>query len=209
MGSSDGPYTFQIPSLRGNDAHISRYRLHDDSGDAIRVLVEELLYRLQVIVGQDKGIGHAGCRDAGRVGEAEGGHAGTGLYEKQVGMAVVVARKLDNLISPGEGAGQPEGAHRRLGAGIDETNHFDAWHEVHDQACQVQFERTRCAEAGALLRGFSQGFRYTLGRVSEDQRAEGEHVIDVPIVVHVDQVGALAAIDKQRLAADGVEGARR
>jgi hypothetical protein len=42
--------------------------------------------------------------------------------------------------------------------------------------------------------------------MAEDQRAPGQHVVDVPIPVDIDEVRAFAALDEERRAADGPEG---
>ena len=45
--------------------------------------------------------------------------------------------------------------------------------------------------------------------VAQDQRPPRQHVIDEAVAVHVPQVGALAAVDEQRLPAHGPKGAHR
>ena len=60
---------------------------------------------------------------AGR--QAEGGDAGAGLGEQRVDVAVVAAGELDDTAAAGEAAGQPDRAHRRLGAGVDQPHLLD------------------------------------------------------------------------------------
>lgn len=48
------------------------------------------------------------------VGEAEGGDARAGLHEEAVGVAVVAAIELDDLLATGEGTDETKHAHARL-----------------------------------------------------------------------------------------------
>ena len=77
---------------------------------------EDGLERVDVVVGDDEGLGgHLGGH-AGRVGQGEGGDARARADEEGVDVAVVVAGELHDEAAPGEAAGQADGAHRRLGA---------------------------------------------------------------------------------------------
>ena len=128
--------------------------------------------------------------------------------EQKVGVAVVVAFELDDLVAARKGPRQAEGAHRRLGAGVDKADHLQGGHKVHHQPRQVEFERARRPEARPLPRRLHQGVHHYRRRMPQDERPEGEHIIHVSTAVHIDEVGPFAALDEQRLAADGFEGAR-
>ena len=66
----------------------------------------------------DRARGHAGAGRAGRSVRAP-----EPAFDQQgVGVAVVAALELDQLVAPGEAAGDAQRAHRRLGAGADEAH---------------------------------------------------------------------------------------
>jgi hypothetical protein len=53
-------------------------------------------------------------------GQAERDDAGAGAGQQRVDVAVVAAGELHDLAAAGEAARQPDRAHRRLGAGVDQ-----------------------------------------------------------------------------------------
>ncbi len=65
------------------------------------------------------------CGHARRIGQSEGGHARTGGGQQPIGVPVIAALELDDLRSIGGTPGQPDRAHRRLGAGVDQADHLD------------------------------------------------------------------------------------
>ena len=79
------------------------------AGEAASELLRLVVFEHQRVLGGARG-------DAGRVGHAERGGRRAGRHQQAVDVAVVVAGKLDDLLAAGEAAGQPDGAHRRLGA---------------------------------------------------------------------------------------------
>ena len=64
-------------------------------------------------------------RDASRAGDAEGGHAGAGLDQQAIGVAVIAALELDDVFAAGEAAREADRRHGRLGAGGDEAQLLD------------------------------------------------------------------------------------
>ncbi len=75
----------------------------------------------------------APLRDAGAVGEAEGRDAGARRDEQGVAVAVVVAVELEDGFTARVATGDPDGAHRRLGAGVGHPDHLHRGHDVADE----------------------------------------------------------------------------
>ena len=86
---------------------------------------------------------------AGRVGQPERRHAGTGRREQRVHVPVVAPGELDHQRAAGEPAGQPHRGHRRLGARIDQA---DLLHRGprDDLLGQVHLARRGRAERGTV-----------------------------------------------------------
>ena len=164
---------------------------------------------LQVVVRQcQRELGEL-LRHAGRAGYAKRGHARAGLHQQRVGVAVVAAVELHDDLAPGSGARQPDGRHRRLGAGADEAHLLDGGKRLGHQRGQIGFGRSGRAEARAVARGLDDGLDDLRIGVAQNQRAPGADVVDVAIAVGVPDVRALAADEERRVAADRTEGADR
>src|SRR6185369_9353025 len=71
----------------------------------------------------------------------------------------------------------------------------------------LDLECGRRAVAGAAAGRLGDRLHHGGGGVAEDQRAPGADEVDVGAAVHVPQPRALTALDEQRGAADGSEGA--
>ena len=117
--------TFQEPGLRWDDAHVAGDRLGDDTGYLVWIRREVGFDRVEVVELRDQRVLREGGGDAGAVGHAVGHGAGARSHQQRVGVPVVAALELDDLVSVRESPRQPQSAHRRLGAGAHEP------HQVH------------------------------------------------------------------------------
>ena len=125
---ADLTQALQKASHRWDAVHVARHRLHNDAGYQIANLIKGLLYLFQVVVVQGDGVlGQRGGYTR-RAGLAQGQGAGAGFYQEGVGMAVVTALKLYDLIPSGIAASQADGAHGGLGAGADHAHHIQGRH---------------------------------------------------------------------------------
>ncbi len=68
-----------------------------------------------VVVGGDDRVGHGGGGDAGRPRQPQHRDPAAAAGQQRVGVAVVAAVELHDPVAPGDPAGEPERAHRRLG----------------------------------------------------------------------------------------------
>ena len=185
---------------RRHEAHVGRQRLGEDRRELVSLGRRE--ERLGVVPRHH----HGACRGTR-------GHPGTGrqrlcrearagLREQPVDVAVIGARELEHLLAAGGGPREADGGHRGLGPRGGHAQHLDALHPPHDLAGQLDLARGRRAEAGAVGGRRGERLEHVRMGVPVDQRAPGADVVDEAVAVDVDEFGALAAGDEDRLAAD-------
>ena len=124
-------------------------------------------------------------------------------------MAVVVAGELHDHRPAGESAGQADGAHRGLGAGVDQPDFLDRRHGLDHQFGQFVFGQRRGAETGAAAQGGFDRLDDRRVAVAEDHGAPRADVVDVAIAVEIEEVGPFGPIEEDRLAADAAKGPGR
>ena len=161
----------------------------------------------RVVVGQDRRGGCDRLGDAGAGRRAEGGEAAAALHEQVVGAAVVAALELHHDVLAGEAAGRAEGPHHGLGAARDEPHHLDRREEPVDLLGDGRLLGGRRAVGGAPGGGLLDRLHDRRVGVAHDHRAPAADVVDVAGAVGAVEVRALGAIDEDRRAADGAEGA--
>ena len=83
--------------------------------------------------------------NAGRIRQAEGGHAGTGFDQQRVRRAVVAALELDDLVAPREAARQAQGVHAGFRAGGNKAQPFHGRERFAHQRAQARFQFGRRA----------------------------------------------------------------
>ena len=118
-----------------------------------RCRVEHALDRLEVVVARDQRVGRGRRRHAGAGRHAQRHRARSGLDQERVGVPVVAALELDDLVAPGRRARDAHRAHRRLGPRADEPHALHRRHQHRDALRQPCLELGRRAEAGAARRG--------------------------------------------------------
>ena len=192
---------------RHHQPHVAHHRLHQHGGESVAMTGEGCLQARGVVVLKHQRVLRCAGGDAGRIGHAEGGRRRARRHEQAVGMAVIVAGKLDDQLAAGRPAGQPHGAHGRLGAGADHPHLFDARHRVDDLLGQTAFRLGRRAVAGAPREGLVDRRHHPRMPVAEDHRAPRTDVVEVAAAVDVGQVLAKAALEKDWLAAHCAKGA--
>ena len=94
--------------------------------------------------------------------------AGAGFDQQTVGVAVVAAGELDDLVAVGERPGQPDGAHAGLGAGADQPDRLHRWQRATDDLGQFDFLFHGRTEAGAALGSLLQDFNHRGMGVPQD-----------------------------------------
>ena len=84
---------------------------------------------------------------------AEGREARARLDQQRVGMAVVAAFELDDVLAAGGAARQAHRAHRRFGAGAHQAHHLHRRHQREDGLGQFDLALGRRAEGEAFAHG--------------------------------------------------------
>src|SRR5207302_9133960 len=124
-------------------------------------------------------------RNAGAVGPAMGERATAGLDQKRIGMAMVAAIKLDDLVEPGKSAGQANARHRRFGSAVDHSDFFDRRHPLANQLGHFEFERIWNSKTQSVRGRVAHGIDNYFWRVTKNRRSPAADVIDVFLSVDV------------------------
>ena len=188
-------------------AHVARDRLDDDAGDVFAVFRHDARDGVRIVERHGDCVlgdafGHAGTRR-----HAEGRKPRSCVDEQAVAVAVVAADELDDLRASREAACKAQGAHRRFRARVDHAHELHRRISLLHEAHEVGFERRRCAVACAACGSFGERGDDGGMRVSGDERPPRQHIVDVLVAVDVEDVRALAARDKRRIAVDVSVGA--
>src|SRR5512138_457000 len=103
-------------------------------------------------------------------------------------MTVITAIEFDDLVAFGISTCQPQRRHGRFGPGIDEADHLDVRHELHDLLRQIELQRTRRAIGCPLDRGCLD-CSYNIGMcMARDEWSPGEDVVNVAVTIHIEQI---------------------
>ena len=103
---------------------------------------------------------------------------------------------------PVAGPGEPQGAHRGLGAGVDEPDLLDRRDQSTDELRQIDTPAPSAPRSSFRGRAGRRQLASELPRgVAMDQRAPGHHVVDVAVAVLVLHLGSAGAGHEGRRAA--------
>ncbi len=174
------------PGSGGDAAHVAGDRLEDDAGDLALVGRSHRLDLVEVVVGCGQGVLGKVGRDAGGGRYAEGCQAAAGLDQQGVGVAVVAAVELEDLVAAGVAAGQADGAHGCFGSGRDHAHLLDVWIGFANHLGQLGFSCRWCAKGCACRGGFLDGLNDFRVAVAKYHRAPRADIIDIAVVVGVE-----------------------
>jgi hypothetical protein len=104
------PHGVQVAGLGRGDATVCRDRLHEHARGP--VLREGALHRVRVV--ERHGVNEVARRRRDPLGQPPS-------RQRRVVVAVIGARNREDVVAAGDGAGEPDGGHRRLGTGVRET----------------------------------------------------------------------------------------
>ena len=194
---------------RRDQIHVAGNRFDDHRGNLRTVLGKRRREAGAVVVVENHGVLGDIRRHSRRTRIAEGQHPRAGLDQQAVRMAMIATLELNQQVAAGVAARQPNGAHRRLGPGTDQANHFQRRQQLAQQVRHVDLAFGRCAEGESLERRFLHRGDHLRVGVAENQRPPGTDIIDVALAVGVGDVGTGTGNEKARRAADRTEGAHR
>ncbi|KAF1852355.1 hypothetical protein Lal_00037083 [Lupinus albus] len=192
-----------------HQVHVARHRFHDHAGNLVAGILEGLFQLGGVVVVQHQGVLGEVFRHPGRGRIAEGQQAAAGLHQQGIGVAVVAAFELDDLVAPGGATGQAQRAHGGFGAGGDQADLFDGGHQLDDLFGHLDFSLGRCTEGQAACGCLLYRLDHFRMGVADDGRAPGADVVDVALAFGIPEPGAFGALDEARGAAYRAEGAYR
>ena len=202
LSSAPARSSSRKPSDGSDEAHVGRVGLGEDRGELVEG--ERLGERGGIVPRHDdRARGDLG-RHAGRGGDALRRQTAAGVGEQAVDVAVVRAGELQELRAAGDGAGEADRAHRSLGAGRRHAQHLHARHAPADLVGEVDLGDRRRAERRPALRGVDDRRDDLRVRVAMDEGPPRADPVDVAVVVDVDELGALRAVDEDRVAPDRV-----
>ena len=140
----------------GKYPKVRQHRLDDDAGQIARVLAQNPLRRLDVVVVQgDNVLDHAGwlarpLGDARRLFGVQRVERSVDANRDVLVVSVVPALDFRDLVSSGVGACGADGVQSPLGARVREPHLFDRWHPLAQCLCQPYLRLVRCAVAEAV-----------------------------------------------------------
>ena len=176
--------------LRGDDAHVGREWLGDDRGELVLGRAPRARasgsFQGTMTRGPGRGLGHAR-----RGGDGLRGQARARLGQQPVDVAVVGAGELQDLVAAGSRAGEPQRAHRRLGARGGHAQHLHRGHARGDLLGERDLAPGRRAEARAALGRRDDGLEDLRMGVAVDERPPRAYPVDVAVAVDVDDLRAL------------------
>ncbi len=111
---------------------------------------------------------------------------------------VVLALELDEPLPVGVAPGDAQRMHRRLGAGIGETDLIHAGH-TDDPLRYLDLQGGRPSEECAVLYRLSHLLHNRRVGMAQDDGAEAQPVVNVPVAVGVPDIGSFPSLDHQRL----------
>ena len=194
--------------LRGDGAHVARGRLGDYCRDLALILAEGAFHCSDIVVRHHDRVLRLCAGDSRGVRQRKCGEAGAGGREQRIHVAVVAALELDDLRPARESAREADCGHGGLGAGVDHA-HLLHRGALHDVLGDPDLRLRGGAKAQAIVQGLLHRLHDLRVRVAVHHRAPGAHEVDVGVAVHVDELGAVRALDEAGLPAHRPEAAHR
>src|SRR5215470_15005672 len=124
-------------------------------------------------------------------------------------MTMIAALELHDLIAPRVAARQPDSAHRRLSARIDQAHPLDGRERGMDFLRQLYLHLGWSAIAGSAFGCLDNGLDDSGMSMSQDHGTPRAAIIRIGVAVHIGDVRPCRLADEQGGAADGSESPHR
>src|SRR5690606_12818320 len=154
------PQPLEETDLRWHDAHVAGDGLDEHGSDLRAPMLEQTLDAAEVVVTGHEGVPRHVRWNTRATGYPGREGAGAGCYEERIGMPVVVPLELDEGVPAGSGPRDAQGAHRRLGAGVDEPHHLACRVLVQHQLRQLNLAGARRPEACPFVKRLDGRFQH-------------------------------------------------
>ena len=172
--------------------------------------IQQMAHALDIIVGSDQRVLDDVLRHTSARCLTKGSQPRACRDEEGIGMAVVAALELDDLISPREATCQTDGTHRRLRPRVHHAHTLYRGEELRaNKLCHLDLTGITSPVARTLLQLTADSLLDGRVSVPEEQGPPGADVVDVFIAIDVKDVGALAVIDIEGGEAYRAEGTHR
>jgi hypothetical protein len=172
-------------------AHVAGDGLDDDAGELVAVPLDHGAHAREIVERRSQRVGGRRGRHAGGGRDAERRETRAGLDEQRVGVPVVAAGELEDLVASRRGARQAHGRHRGLGARADEAHELDRGHRVLDRRGELDLQHRRGAEARPAGRRLLEDRQHARVGMPQDHRPPGADEVDVAIAVGILDPGSL------------------
>src|SRR5207237_6504668 len=107
----------------------------------------------------------------------------------------------EDLRPPGRTAREPDRSHRSLGSGRGEPDHLDTGHAANHLRRELDLRLCGSTVARTPGGGRSDRLDHLRMRVPQDQRSPRADIVEVPVAVDVDELGAVARLEEDRVPA--------
>ena len=185
-----------------DNTHVRRHRLDHDGRQPIPPFRKDALHRFGVVVRNDDCVLRIIRRDAGAIGLRSCQKPGPGLHEESVGMSVIAAFELKDVVASREAAGDTDRAHHGLGAGTDHAAHFHRGDKLADEFRHLDLARGRGPVGESRVAGGLHRLKHLRMRMPEDAGSPRTDVVDVLVAVDVDKAVPVRTVDEPREAAN-------
>src|SRR5690554_1527498 len=125
---------------------------------------------------------------------------GTGarLDQQRVGVAVIVAFKLDDLVTSREPPRQPDCRHSGFGTGIDHAYQLYRGNDFTDQLRHAGFNGGRSTKRETVIELTTHRAQYIGIGMPGNHRPPRTDIVDITLTLHIEQVGTLGSLHKHR-----------
>ena len=200
--------------LRGHHTHVAGRRLSNDGGNLALVVRERLTHSVQVVIRQNNGLRGGSGSHASRTRQRQSSHTRTSLRKQRIHVAVVAARKLNNLVATGHTTRQTNRSHGRLSTGGHHTHLINRARNhrvnaVDHQLSQLSLRRARRTKRQAALSRLLNRLNHLRMRMTQNRRTPRADQVNVLVAVRIVQVHALSLRGKCGGAAHRIESTHR
>ena len=192
------PQSLQEAVRRKHRAHVRTDRLDDNRGDVAAALVKPRADAVQIVVLRRQRVLRVVRRYAERIRHARRHDTRAGAHEQSVGVAVIAAVELDDLVPSGVAACGADRAHDRLRTGIDHAHHLDRRHHAADQLRHLDLRAGRRTVAQSVLRRLNDRLADRREVVTQNHRSPRTDEVDVFVSVLIPHAGLVRLCDEPR-----------
>ena len=189
-------YILKETRLRHDHPEVADDRLDHDSRDVVAPFLQSFLQSGGIVEWNGDDFMGDACRDTSAVWNTKRGWTRACSNEHKVGMAMIAASELDNLVATGIGAGYADRRHNGFCTGIDEADLIHRRDCFLQHYCKLDFKLGRRTIERSVSRSFSNGLRDMRMGMSSNNWAICGQVVDITVAIDIPEVGAFGLLHK-------------